>query len=155
MKKICFIAPQFLRCIGGVESHGYEFAKEFLKNKNFKIVSIISKNKVKDGVSIEKGNSEKKLERITKRILSSKMEKDAKLILDNSPKDTDIYFLNNPNWLPTIPSIKENRPNSKVFVRSGGNDLMAGWIGEEDNPKSIIKPNRKILVGIINKNVDK
>ncbi len=155
VKKICFIAPKFLRCIGGVESHGYEFAKEFQRDKKFKIVSIISKNKVKDGVSIEKRNSEKALERITRRVLTSDMKNDAELILNNSPKDTKIYFLNNPNWLPVIPIIKQSRSKCKVFVRSGGNDLMAGWIGEEDDFESTIKANRKILVEIINNNVDK
>lgn len=155
IKKICFIAPKFLRYIGGVESHGYEFAKEFQKDNNFKIVSIISKKKVKDGISIQKRGSEKKLESITKRILSSDMKKDSDLILNNSPKDTDIYFFNDPNWLLVAPSIKTNHPNSKIIVRSGGNDLVAGWIGEENNPSSMIKPNRIKLVETINNYIDK
>ena len=155
IKKICFIAPKFLRAIGGVESHGYEFTKEFQKDNNFNIVSIISKKKVQDGVSLLKRSGDDSMEKITKRILTSNMKTDLNLILKNSPRDTDIYFFNNPNWLPIAQSIKKERPNSKIIVRSGGNDLVAGWIGNENDLSTKIISNRRKLVKIINSYVDK
>src|SRR3990167_8424538 len=104
-EKICFIDPKFLKSIGGVETHGYEFVRHFLK--------------------------------------------DRKTVLTNTSKDKKIYFFNNPNWLPMAEYIKKSRPHSKIFVRSGGNDIMAGWIGNENSKKEPLLKSRKFLVNLI------
>jgi len=152
-KNICFIDPKFLRSIGGVETHGYEFVKNFISDKEYKIESIISLNEVTDGINLKIEN--KKFESLTKRILTKNIEKDAKLILNNSSKDTEIYFFNNPNWILTSKKIKGNKPNSKIFVRSGGNDIPAGWILDENDKSKKLKENREKIIFYINNYVDK
>jgi glycosyltransferase involved in cell wall biosynthesis len=148
--KICFIDPKFLKSIGGVETHGYEFVKHFLKDKEFQLNKIFAKKEVNDGINLEISN--RLMEPRTIRNLSGDFKKDAKSILKNT-KDTKIYFFNNPNWLPMAEYIKKSKPKSKVFVRSGGNDMMAGWIGCENSKESLLK-NREFLVSLINNYVD-
>lgn len=152
-RKICFIEPKFLKSIGGVETHGYEFVKFFLKDKDYKIDSIISCKKVKDGIDLK--IREKEFEKKTKRVLQGSAKKDAISILKNSSPDTEIYFFNNPNWILTSETIKNKKPTSKIFVRSGGNDIPAGWIFNEKNKKINLKENQIKIVETINKNVDK
>jgi glycosyltransferase involved in cell wall biosynthesis len=152
IEKICFIEPKFLKSIGGVETHSYEFVKHFMENKNYKIDSIISKKIIKDGINLKIRN--KKFEKITKRILIGDIKKDAKIILKNSI-DSKIYFFNNPNWILTAKYIREEKPNSKIFVRSGGNDIIAGWILDENDNSNKLEDNRKKIVEIINNYVDK
>jgi len=151
--KICLIGPKFLKSIGGVETHGYEFVRSFLKDKKYEIDTIFSCKKVTDGINLDIKNKE--FENKTKRILIKNIEIDGKKILKNSSKKTNIYFFNNPNWIQVAKLIKEKKPNSKIFVRSGGNDLMAGWILDESDKKSNLKLNRKILVDTINNYVEK
>jgi glycosyltransferase involved in cell wall biosynthesis len=151
--KICFIDPKFLRSIGGVETHGYEFIKSFFNQDNYKIDSIISCKDVTDGISLNVTNE--KFEDRTKRILIKNLTKDSQAILDNSAADTKIYFFNNPNWILSAELIKKLRPDSKIFVRSGGNDIMAGWILDENCSENNLEDNRKKLVFAINHFVDK
>jgi len=152
IKKICFIEPKFLRSIGGVETHGYEFVKHFMGGKNYKINSIISKKNIKDGINLKIRN--KIFEKITKRILIGDIKKDAETILKNSI-NSEIYFFNSPNWILTAKYIKKERPKSRIFVRSGGNDIMAGWILDENDKTKKLEDNRKKIVEIINNFVDK
>lgn len=152
IRKICFIEPKFLRSIGGVETHSYEFVKHFMNNKNYKIDLIISKKSTKDAINLK--IRDKRFEKITKRILLGNIEKDAKIILKNSI-NSEIYFFNSPNWILTAKYIREEKPNSKIFVRSGGNDIIAGWILNEKNNLNKLKDNRKKIVEIINNYVDK
>ncbi len=151
-EKICFIDPKFLKSIGGVETHGYEFVRHFFNDKQYKIDKIFAKKEVNDGINLKIKN--KQMEEKTVRKLSGNFKKDSRIILENISKDTNIYFFNNPNWLPTAEYIKEYNPKSKIFVRSGGNDLMAGWIGEEDDKKYSLLKNRKFLVELINKHIN-
>jgi glycosyltransferase involved in cell wall biosynthesis len=152
IRKICFIEPKFLRSIGGIETHSYEFVKYFMENKNYKIDSIISKKDIKDGINLKIRN--KRFEKITKRILIGNIKKDVKAILKNSI-NSEIYFFNSPNWILTARHIKEEKPNSKIFVRSGGNDIIAGWILNEKDNLNKLEDNRKKIVEIINNYVDK
>ena len=151
-EKICFIDPKFLKSIGGVETHGYEFVRHFLKDREFQIDKIFSKKDVNDGINLEVKN--KSMEAKTIRKLSGNFKKDTKTVLTNTSKDKKIYFFNNPNWLPMAEYIKKSRPHSKIFVRSGGNDIMAGWIGNENSKKEPLLKSRKFLVNLINSYVN-
>ena len=150
--KICFIEPKFLKSIGGVETHGYEFVKYFLKDKEYEIENIFSKKEVNDGINIDSKNSLMEIKTIRK--LSGDFKKDADIVLKNTSNETKIYFFNNPNWLTLIKFIKKSRPKSKIFVRSGGNDIIAGWIGEDNSKNSSLLKNRKLLVKLINEHVN-
>ena len=151
-EKICFIDPKFLKSIGGVETHGYEFVRHFLKDEKFQIDKIFAKKEVNDGINLEIIN--RLMEAKTIRNLSGDFKKDADEILKNNSKDTKIYFFNNPNWLPVSEYIKKSKPESRIFVRSGGNDIIAGWIGNENSKKEPLLKNRKFLVYLINNYVD-
>jgi len=150
-QKICFIDPKFLKSIGGVETHGYEFVRYFSKDSRYKIEYIFSKAKVSDGINHDSKNKE--LEKKVIRKLTGDLKKDAALILKMTP-DINIYFFNNPNWLPIAKDIRKVRPNAKIFVRSGGNDIPAGWVVDENDKSVSLLKNRKILVNTINKSVD-
>lgn len=150
-KQICFIAPKFMNYIGGVESHGREFAKYFSNDEDYAITSIFSKKNIKDGILVNNYN----LPNIKcQNILTVNFKKDAKQIINNIHKNTQIFFFNNPNWLPISKYIKEAFPNAKIIARSGGNDILAGWIGEENSTVYNLEENRQYLVKLINKYVD-
>ena len=151
-EKICFIEPKFLKSIGGVETHGYEFVRHFLRDKEFQIDKIFSKKEVNDGINLEIKNNP--MEAKTIRKLSGNFKKDAETILNNTPKDTKIYFFNNPNWLPITEYLKKSKSDLKIFVRSGGNDIMAGWVGNENSKKEPLLKNRRLLVNLINNYVN-
>ena len=89
-EKICFIDPKFLKSIGGVETHGYEFVRHFLKDREFQIDKIFSKKDVNDGINLEVKN--KSMEAKTIRKLSGNFKKDTKTILyyKNYDKNTRI-----------------------------------------------------------------
>ncbi|MEK6927921.1 MAG: glycosyltransferase family 4 protein [Nanoarchaeota archaeon] len=151
-KRICFIAPKFLNYIGGMETHGYAFAKWFDRKEGFEISSILTNKVVTDGIYL---NAEKKVfNQKIKRILTNKYTKDINLILDNSPIETEIYFFNSTHLVPLLKELREKRPLAKIILRSGGTDLVAGWIGDENDPDQDMIKNRKIAAKMINKYSD-
>ena len=151
--KICLISPKFLDYIGGMETHAYEFAKWFSNKPDYKLVSVITRKETNDGIYVA-GSTDKYIKTKIIKELTTDFKKDLNIILKNSPKDTKIYFFNSPNWIPLIKSLKEIRGNSKVIIRSGGTDLVAGWIGSEDDLDGHMEENKKFIVSIINNYVD-
>lgn len=151
-QKICLISPKFWDYVGGMETHAYEFARWFNDHPNYKITSIITKKKVPDGIPVASRVSPFKISIIKE--LTANFDDDLKVILNNSPENTDVYFFNSPNWIPIFKGLKEARPRSKIIVRSGGTDLVAGWIGNETDTTQNIFKNRKIISKAINDFVD-
>jgi glycosyltransferase involved in cell wall biosynthesis len=152
-KRICLIAPKFINYIGGVETHAYEFDKWFSNNKNYGIATIITLKKVKDGIKVKR----KKISSTNTRVvdeLTNNFDEDLKIILSNSPKDTAIYFFNSTNSIPIINKLVKKRKNAKIILRSGGTDIVAGWIGDENNKSKDILENRKFITEVINNSVD-
>ncbi len=150
-KKICLISPKFNGFIGGMETHGYELAKWLEGNNEFELTSILTRKDVQDGVLVE--NEKNLFSDKVHPILTMDYEAD----LDNliqSCGDADIFFFNSTTWVPIIEKLKEKFPNSKIFMRSGGNDLVAGWVGDENDKDNSIENGRKKLAKIINKYVD-
>ncbi len=153
MKKICLISPKFLDYVGGMETHAYEFANWVDRDPDLELVSIITKKEVSDGILVQRSKSNY-LDKYVKRVLTANFDKDLDCILSNSPEETDVYFFNSPNWIPIVEGLKKLRGNAKIIVRSGGTDLVAGWIGNENDVSQNIITNRKIVSNIINSYVD-
>jgi glycosyltransferase involved in cell wall biosynthesis len=158
MRKIYLVSPKFSNYIGGMETHGLEFAKHFSKTKDYSLGGIFVKKEVNDGIPNGKKceiiNSEtQKIDGfIVNNILTGDFEKDAGKIIKRL-NDGDILFLNSPTWVPIIKYIKEKK-NVLSVVRSGGNDIPAGWIGNEDSLDENLNSSRERLVRYINEDVD-
>jgi len=164
-KKICLISPKFLGYIGGMETHAFEFAKAFSNDLKYPLESIFIKTHVDDGISAYpnethdgvKGYNGNKhnFESLIREELTSDFNIDAKIISSGSDPDNTIYFLNSPTWLPALALIKAKYPKTKVIVRSGGNDIVAGWSGSEADRDKNIYEIRKYLVELVNDYTDR
>src|SRR3989338_8230396 len=152
-RKVCIISSKIINYIGGVETHGYELAKWLNQSRIYKLSKIITCKKVKDGILVRKLQI-KTFDKKIARVLTGNKNIDLKEILKNSPEDTEIYFFNGTNWINCIRELKKNRKNAKIIVRSGGTDLLAGWIGDENNQDSNLYEDRKVVVNIVNRFVD-
>lgn len=154
VKNIILISPKFSECIGGMETHGVEFVNYFYNNKNFNLKSVLVNSNIQDGVKIKKHHENKKYNKIVKRVLTEDYNIDTKIISNEIVNENDILFLNSPTWLPIIPQIKTEFPKLKIIVRSGGNDIIAGWIGNENDMNKSLVESREEIVLLINKYVD-
>ena len=155
MRNICFISPKFYGYIGGMETHAFEFANFFSKNRKYALKSIITRKIADDGILSKNINLDWEINRLVRPVLMGNFKKDAETILQNSNPLKEIYYLNSPTWLPAAVIIKRKYPDVKIIVRSGGNDLAAGWIGSEKNLSKNMKASRLYLVYLINNFVDK
>lgn len=154
VKDIILISPKFSECIGGMETHGVEFVKHFYNNEKFNLKSILVNSDIKDGVKIKNYTENEKYKNIIKRILTENNELDSKFILKEIKNEDSILFLNSPTWLPILPKIKKEYPKLKVVLRSGGNDIIAGWIGNENEMDKPLEESRKEVVNLINEHVN-
>lgn len=154
MKKVYLLSPKFSDYIGGMETHAIEFAKFFFKRNDFKLDKIFSQEIVNDGISAEKDVSivspnEMNVDGFSvKSILTGNFETDSEILLSEIEPDS-ILFLNSPTWLPVIKKIKP-KLNLQVVVRSGGNDIPAGWVGNENSNETSISETRSELISLIN-----
>ncbi|MGV8162445.1 MAG: glycosyltransferase family 4 protein [Candidatus Nanoarchaeia archaeon] len=167
-RNICFISPKFSQHIGGMETHAYEFAKAFISDYDFPMSSIFIKKVITDGIAVPcledqdginheiNGTdlSSSKIEKLVKPVLTGDFIKDASILTENCDLDKTIFYLNSPTWLPSVKLIKDAHPNTKIIVRSGGNDIIAGWIGDEDNMLSSLLESRRKIVDMINNYAD-
>lgn len=163
IKQICFISPKFSSHIGGMETHAYEFARAFARHQEFPISKILVKGLITDGVPVSDDSSpgpwqtpqNKDLEGLVSRSLTGDFNRDATIILaDHDPNNT-IFYLNSPTWLPSLALIKQVYPQTRIIVRSGGNDLMAGWIGNETDTTRNLEDSRARIVNLVNTYVDR
>ena len=163
VKQICFISPKFSSHIGGMETHAYEFARAFARHQEFPISKIFVKDLVTDGIPTPgdslvlpaQAPTNKDLEVLVSRSLTGNFERDAETILANQDSNNTIFYLNSPTWLPSLVLIKQIYQQTRVIVRSGGNDLIAGWIGDETDTTRSLEDSRARVVDLINKYVDK
>ena len=161
-KNICFVSPKFSSHIGGMETHAYEFARAFVGHPDFPISRILIKENVTDGISApnkclygpEQKQTAKDLKWHITKSLTGDFQKDAITILAGQNPENTIFYLNSPTWLPSLVIIKQNYPKTRIIVRSGGNDIVAGWIGNEIDVTSNLEDSRIKLVDMINKYVD-
>ncbi len=153
-RSICFISPKFSDYIGGMETHAIEFVNFFLSDKDYPIKSIFTRETVDDGVSSPHREKPYKIRKILYPVLTGDFEKDAIIIEKNSNPKEDIYYLNSPNWLPAATILKKKYSEMKIIVRSGGNDIVAGWVGSEKYGKINLEETRTTIVNLINEFVD-
>lgn len=163
MRDICLVSPKFCGYIGGMETHGYEFAKFFADNPNNPIRNIFTKEKVEDGVpvgiTLHDGTTHNNAapewaKSYLKPVLSGDFEKDAQIIINNSNFPETILYLNSPTWAPVCKIIKDTYPTTKIIIRSGGNDIVAGWLGNEKDITKNLEESKKYLVDLVNNSVD-
>ena len=151
--KICLVSPKFDEHVGGMETHGYEFARYFAQ-KGY-LASVITRKNVADGVQARMGKIDCGIREVLCKELTADMGKDLDIILRRMPPDTDVLFLNSTNWLPIVKKIKDLRKGLRIFVRSGGTDLVAGWVGDELDTSQDSVRNQRMLVEIINNHIDR
>ncbi len=156
MKDICLVSPTFDEYIGGMETHGYEFAKCFLNDSINPIRSILTKKKIKYGTPLDNNYTSKSAltSDLVKSILSGDFKEDAQTIMDNSNFPETILYMNSPTWTPVCSIIKEKYPDTKIIIRTGGNDIIAGWIGEGINDNCTLEESRSKLVTMLNRYTD-
>ncbi len=166
-KEICFISPKFSNYIGGMETHAYEFSRAFLSDREYPLSHIFVKKIVTDGIpapsKIEVQDSTEVPEcnqgdfsatPYLRPVLTENFEEDAKILVENCDPEKTIYFFNSPTWLPCVEYIKQMYPQARVIIRSGGNDIVAGWIGDEKRQEQRLNDTRKRLVDLVNTYVD-
>ncbi len=125
--KILFIAPELPPFIGGMESHGIEFCNWLHMKKKKYIVLTLNPDEVefenlhKDGSLIETHD--------IKKILNGEIDHDLfeiqNIIFAFKP---NLIFFNSIGYLEILKTLEISK-KTKVFVRSGGNDLAGGWLG--------------------------
>lgn len=157
MQPLYLISPKFGDFIGGMETHSYEFARHFKQCEEFPLHSVYMRNGVTDGIIVgdaatHNGHS---WPHPAMKLLTGDFEHDASAIIEHTKNIPGIYFLNSPTWAPIAPHIKRQQPRSRIVVRSGGNDIVAGWMGDEHDPSHFIEETRKQLAAVINNHVDK
>lgn len=154
MKKIVMLSPKFTKYIGGMESHAFEFSDFFSQHPDFTLTKVITKECVDDGVEVKgSSNYQNGLFSISN-VLTGDMLVDGEKILEELGSDCDILFMNSPNWTPCLDAVKKKFPALQIVVRSGGNDISAGWIGSENKNQLSLEDSRKVLVDSINNYVD-
>ncbi len=164
MRKLCFISPKFSNHIGGMETHAYEFAKAFYQDQEYPLHSVLVKAVINDGILAPNKEEQdgiygksfipKDFDGIIKQVLTGDFKRDAEIIINNYDVKDTIFYINSPTWLPCLQLIKQKYPTTKVIVRSGGNDIIAGWVGDETDTLKKLEESRKNLVEMVNKYVD-
>lgn len=163
-KEICFVSPMSFNRIGGMETHAYEFIKAFTDDKEFPIKSILVKKFDRDGIPVpdyedrdepgEVNSVSKKIKKLTQRALTGNFAEDARKIMDTQDMENTVFFLNSPTHLPLFEIIKKKYPEAKLILRSGGNDIVAGWIADETDDRTSLEESRYRIVKLINQYVD-
>jgi len=159
-KKLYLISPKYINYIGGVETHAWGFTNYFSNNDHFELKGIICRKEAKGSVpcerSIERIDDSKSYidGNLVYDVLTSNLDTDFELICNIIENDS-VVFINHTSWLPISKLLKKKFPKIKIIVRSGGNDILAGWIGHEKDMTNNLVENRKQLVKIINTYVDK
>lgn len=166
-KKICLISPKFSNYIGGMETHAYEFSRAFLSDEEYPISHIFIKRIVTDGIAAPQKEESQDSTKVSigiesvvsatpylQPVLTEDFEKDAKALVENCDPEKTIYFFNSPTWLPSVEYIKHWYPRARVMVRSGGNDIVAGWVGDERKQEQRLEDTRRRLVNLVNTHVD-
>ena len=146
-----FVAGSQLE-IGGMEMHALAFARHFAhcSNPGLKSLSISSKQDTFEEVL----NCDKQRGgQLVVETLSNDPEIDAAALLRNVGSKNAIIFANTPIWLPMVYLAKVQMPGLRVIVRSGGNDLLAGWGVRSRWPYLGTASNR--LVKMVNTCVDR
>jgi len=155
MKPLRLVSPKFLDHIGGMESHGVSFAEEFLDDPDFPIERILSCRDVSDGIpapACAPGHAA--LRSLLEPILTGDFDRDAAALSTRQGSDDGLFFLNSPTWLPALTAVGSRDAEARLFVRTGGNDLVAGWLGNEHNQQDALEETRGWLVNSINEHVD-
>jgi glycosyltransferase involved in cell wall biosynthesis len=162
MRSLCLVSPKFCNYIGGMETHSYEFAKHYRGDETHRLCAIYTKPDAPDGIAVP--GMERVLDsmermhspwaNLVKPTLSGDFNDDAnRMIAETDPTNTT-YFLNSPTWTHISPFIKRQCPSAKVIIRSGGNDIVAGWSGDEQDKSRGLEETRNELVSSINQWVD-
>lgn len=156
MRNVVFISPKFAESIGGMETHAYEFVRHFSHDKDFPLHSILRQHNVEDGIPHTGKREDAPQNQLVKDCLGKSFEEDAEQILRLTRRENILYFLNSPTWAPVLPFLKKHNPKAMVVIRSGGNDLEAGWMGNETRAKELgtLKECQQRLVRLINENVN-
>ena len=161
-KRLCLISPKFSSHVGGMETHAYEFARAFATDAEYPLAAVLTRAVVPDGIPAPAQGSgtsriegsTRSLESLVSRELTGDFAQDAETILRRCDVDDTIFYLNNSTWLPTVALLKERHPRARVVLRSGGNDLVAGWIGDETDMSQPLEASRARVVAMIDRAVD-
>ncbi|MFT4244605.1 MAG: glycosyltransferase family 4 protein [Candidatus Woesearchaeota archaeon] len=149
--KVVLIVPDILNSFSGIETHG-EYFYSFLKKHSILDCVLTRKNNLEIDSELDDGIIIKKdIEVYSNKSLTGNLKDDTK-ILNSINKDKKIFFLNNLSWLPIFEDFDKKK--SKIIVRSGGNDLIAGWISYKEIDSNNIKKNQKKLIELINQKID-
>lgn len=158
MVVVHIISPKFSDYIGGMETHALELAKHLSKEKELSLGNIFSKQVVTDGISAGKevqykGDGISLIDGFSVHtVLTGNFIIDAHY-LAQFIEDGEVVFLNSPTWIPVLEELKKVK-NVHCIVRSGGNDIPAGWIGNEDKRDCTLEVSQKRLVDLLNNFAD-
>ena len=146
-----FIAGSKL-AIGGMEMHALAFVRHFARHSDSKLKSLFISSK-QSAFEEMLSCAEQKRGQLVVETLRYDSEIDATALLRNVGSKNAIVFANAPMWLPMIYSAKVQMPELRVIVRSGGNDLLAGWEVSAKSPDLRTASDR--LVKMVNTCVDR
>ena len=120
-----FVAGSKL-AVGGVEMHALAFARHFARHSDVELKALFLSNEQTTFEEMLDCDKQRDGQLVVEK-LSNDPERDAAALLRNVGSKNAIIFSNTPIWLPMIYLAKVQMPELRVIVRSGGNDLLAGW----------------------------
>lgn len=135
--KILFFSNQLLEEYGGMEMHGKHFIKYFEKNKDYKIVGVISKDKNDDNCLIINGS-----------INQIKLNES----LSQFYNEVDVIFFNSGHWINELEALKVKFTNTLFVYRTGGNEIIKAPLDKNIISNHIER--QKYWATTINKNID-
>ena len=137
MPKVVLISDKLPPHFGGMESHGYEFIKYFSQNKSWELSSAITfkPEEVPDPCPSIQTNESALLCKYVKPVLTSKSLKHIDELIRafevENIRPGDIVFFNSIWWIKVFDQLKKEIPDIKLYLRSGGNDLLQSNILEK------------------------
>jgi glycosyltransferase involved in cell wall biosynthesis len=137
LKPICLVSEPFLDHIGGAESHAWAFAHTFDEDPEYELRSVLVPQipRSKGYVACrERGRKWRALDLDRGKVLpvlTRNPVTDAREIAARTDLAKTFFFLNGTPWTPLAAALKRLNPASRIVARSGGNDLMAGWMSRD------------------------
>lgn len=130
MRQVCLISEPFIDRIGGAESHAQAFVEVFDRDSEYALSAIfVPRIPHYDGYVRCQKQDTRDLPYHGKiaPVLSRYPSGDARVILSRVDPAETMFFINATVWLPLAAALRRRAPGARIVVRSGGNDLRAGW----------------------------
>ena len=157
--KLLLVADKLPPNIGGMESHAYEFVNHFSSDPDVNFVAAMTFRKedapdplLANAVCSPDSTS---LEYIIPSLTTNSIANPAELqaALDRYGIGAgDVVFFNSLYWVRVFQELKKSFPETKLVLRSGGNDILQSQI---DGKGDTLEQRQQYVVDVVNQSLDK